>query len=111
LAREYNQYAWLVSNTEGDYAKALDYSLKSLELELDGAKLDTCARCYFALGEFDNAIRMQKRALKYMPHSPPLLRQLDEIEGAKAKATSAANEITDDNGEQDPPAGETKDNE
>ncbi len=44
------------------------------------------------LGEFDNAIRMQKRALKFMPHSPPLLRQLDEIEAAKAKATSAANE-------------------
>ena len=28
LAREYNQYAWLISNTEGDYAKALDYSLE-----------------------------------------------------------------------------------
>lgn len=111
LAQEYNQYAWLVSNTEGDYAKALDYSLKSLELELDGAKLDTCARCYFALGEFDNAIRMQKRALKYMPHSPPLLRQLDEIEGAKAMATSAAKEIADDTGEADPQAGNTKANE
>lgn len=98
LAREYNQYAWLIANTEGDYAKALDYSLKSLELELDGAKLDTCARCYYALGEFDDAIRMQKRALKMMPHSPPLVRQLDEILAAKARATSSATEIADDGG-------------
>ncbi len=43
LGHELNQYAWLVSNTEGDYQKALDYSLKSLELEMDAAKLDTCA--------------------------------------------------------------------
>ncbi len=83
LAFQLNQYAWLVSNTEGNYQKALDYSLESLEMESDGAKLDTCARCYFALGDLDNAIRMQKRALKLMPHSPPLLRQLAMLEAAK----------------------------
>jgi tetratricopeptide (TPR) repeat protein len=78
-----NQYAWLVSNTEGDQSKALAYSQESLEIEMDGAKLDTCARCYYALGDLDNAIRVQKRALKLMPHSPPLLRQLAIFEKAK----------------------------
>jgi tetratricopeptide (TPR) repeat protein len=81
-----NQYAWLISNTEGNYQQALDYSLQSLELETDGAKLDTCARCYFATGDIDNAIRMQKRALKLMPHSPPLRRQLSQFEAARIES-------------------------
>lgn len=83
LAFQLNQYAWLVSNTEGDLQRALDCSLESLQIDTDGAKLDTCARCYFALGDLDNAARMQRRALKLMPHSPPLRRQLDMIEKAK----------------------------
>ena len=83
LAEVLNNYAWLVCNTEGDFGKALEYSLESLELGTDGARLDTCARCYFAVGDVDNAIRMQKRALKFMPHSAPLLRQLAEFEAAK----------------------------
>ncbi len=83
LGLELNQYAWLVSSTEGDYQKALDYSLKSLELDSDAMKLDTCARCYFAVGDVENAIRMQRRALRLMPHSPPMLRQLAEFEARR----------------------------
>jgi tetratricopeptide (TPR) repeat protein len=88
LGHELNQYAWLVCNTAGDYQKALDYSLKSLELDIDAAKLDTCARCYFAAGDLQNAIRMQKRALKLMPHSPPLRRQLSLFEEALSRQGS-----------------------
>lgn len=87
VADAYNQYAWLIANTEGDYEKALDYSLKSLEVrteeESTGARLDTCARCYFAVGDIEKAIVTQKRAIKLMPHSPPLKRQLKEFEAAK----------------------------
>jgi tetratricopeptide (TPR) repeat protein len=90
LGHELNQYAWLVSNTEGDAQKALEFSLQSLEIEMDAAKLDTCARCYFAVGDVENAIRMQKRALKMMPHSPPLRRQLGEFETARAKQDSSS---------------------
>lgn len=90
LAQELNQYAWLISNTEGNYQAALEASLKSLEIEMDGAKLDTCARCYFATGDIENAIRMQKRALKLLPHSPPLQRQLSEFQQALAAKTSLA---------------------
>lgn len=83
LGYQLNQYAWLVSNTEGDFRKALNYSLESLEIEADEAKLDTCARCYFANNDLENAIRMQKRALKLMPHSPPLRRQLELFESTR----------------------------
>ena len=87
IAEAYNQYAWLVANTQGDFQRALDYSLKSLEVrgepESTGARLDTCARCYFAVGDIDKAILTQKRAIKLLPHSPPLRRQLKEFEAAK----------------------------
>jgi tetratricopeptide (TPR) repeat protein len=92
LGRELNQYAWLVSNTEGDYKKALEYSLRSLELSSDAAKLDTCARCYFALDDVENAIRMQRRALEQMPHSPPMIRQLAEFEAKLAEQSAASSE-------------------
>lgn len=85
LAQAYNQYAWLICNTEGDQKKALQYSLKSLELTPDNsAQLDTCGRCYFTLGDYENAVRVQRRAVKIEPHSPPLLRQLEEFETALA---------------------------
>ena len=81
LAEYLNQYAWLVSNTEGNYQKALDYSLQSLELNPNvAALLDTAGRCYFAVDDIPNAIRMQRRAVKLMPHSPPLVRQLEMFE-------------------------------
>lgn len=86
LGQELNQYAWLVSNTEGDLKKALDYSLKSLELDPDAAKMDTCARCYFAVKDYENAVRMQRRALRQTPHSPPMLRQLTEFESKLAES-------------------------
>ncbi len=50
------------------------------------------ARCYFAVGDIENAIRMQKRAIKQMPHSPPLRRQLGEFETALAKKDSSGKE-------------------
>ncbi|MGB0599929.1 MAG: tetratricopeptide repeat protein [Rubripirellula sp.] len=86
LGHELNQYAWLVSNTKGDYQKALSYSLQSLENQIDAAKLDTCGRCYFAVGDLEKAIITQKRAIRLSPHSPPLKRQLAEFEAAAEKA-------------------------
>jgi tetratricopeptide (TPR) repeat protein len=73
----------LISNTEGDYKKALDYSLQSLELTPDvAAQIDTAGRCYYAVGDLENAIRMQRKAVKLEPHSPPLDRQLAMFEKA-----------------------------
>ncbi|MCC9642733.1 hypothetical protein LOC71_10635 [Rhodopirellula sp. JC740] len=81
LANFYNQYAWLVSNTEGDYEKALQRSIRSLELSPGSeALLDTCGRCYYAAGNLPAAIRTQRRAVQLTPHSPPLQRQLKLFE-------------------------------
>lgn len=86
LAQELNNYAWLICNTEGDYQQALSFSLESLDIEKeDGAKCDTCARCYFVIGDFENAVEMQKKAIKFLPHSPPLVRQLNEFQAALNK--------------------------
>lgn len=85
LGYQLNQYAWLVANTSGNKEKALKYSLESLNISNDSAKMDTCARCYFAVKDYENALRMQKRALKQSPYSPPLLRQLSLIEEALRK--------------------------
>jgi tetratricopeptide (TPR) repeat protein len=91
LSELYNQYAWLIANTEGDQRKALQYSLKSLEMTPDqSALLDTCGRCYFAVGDLENAIRMQRRAIKLEPHEPALLRQLAEFEAALAAKSAKA---------------------
>lgn len=84
LSELLNNYAWLIANTEGDYQKALQYSLESLTIRTDGAKYDTCARCYFAVNQIENAIETQKKAIKLLPHSPPLERQLAEFEKALA---------------------------
>jgi tetratricopeptide (TPR) repeat protein len=84
LAEYLNQYAWLVANTEGNYQRALEYSLYSLELNPDvAAQLDTAGRCYYAVNDIPNALKMQRRAVKLMPHSPPLLRQLAMFEEAE----------------------------
>jgi tetratricopeptide (TPR) repeat protein len=96
LAEYLNQYAWLVSNTEGNYQRALEYSLYSLELNPDAAaQLDTAGRCYYAVNDIPNALRMQRRAIKLMPHSPPLRRQLALFEEAeKALKSGKKNEET-----------------
>jgi len=95
VANRLNDYAWLVSNTEGDYAQALRYSQESLRLTPDEpALMDTCARCYFALGDYRAAVEMQRRAVREMPHSPTLQRQLHEFESKLESVTASPESST-----------------
>jgi tetratricopeptide (TPR) repeat protein len=85
-----NQYAWLVSNTFGDFDKAIRASHKSVEVRQElkrevGAYYDTLGRCYFAKQDFDNAIKYQTLALKLDPHSGQMKRQLALFQKAKAE--------------------------
>lgn len=83
----YNQWAWLVSNTTGDYQEALQCSLKSLDLRPGYAGyLDTLGRCYYALEDYPNAVKHQKMAVQLDPFSIPLQRQLKRFEEALAKS-------------------------
>jgi tetratricopeptide (TPR) repeat protein len=86
LASLYNQYAWLVGNTEGDYDTALRFSHKSLELRPGTAGyLDTLGRCYFAKGDYASAVRFQSQAAKRDPHSGAIQRQLELFQRTLAK--------------------------
>lgn len=81
LAQMLNQYAWLVSNTVGDYQEALRASHRSLELMGERAGfLDTLARCYYALGDYATALKHQRRAVALEPHTGQIRRQLELFE-------------------------------
>ena len=96
VSQFYNEWAWLVSNTEGDFDKAVRYSLQSLELfqqyialsgkyrlEDSAGLLDTLARCYYAAGDLDAAIQHQARAVEYQPHMRVMQRQLEMFRSAR----------------------------
>jgi tetratricopeptide (TPR) repeat protein len=86
----YNQLAWLVANTEGDQNEALAASEKSLELMPDSpGYLDTLARCYYAKGDLDNAVKYQTRALELEPHSGQMQKQLELFRKAQAEKAAA----------------------
>jgi tetratricopeptide (TPR) repeat protein len=80
-ASGYNEYAWLVANTEGDVAKATRFSKESLLRSFDNASfLDTLAHCHAAAGRHAAAIRMQRLAKRYEPHNRTIQRNLERFE-------------------------------
>jgi tetratricopeptide (TPR) repeat protein len=82
----YNQWAWLIANTEGDYAKAVRYSQRSLDMKPEhGGYLDTLGRCYYAAGDLEKAIDAQHRAIAQQPQFQVMRRQLAFFETELAK--------------------------
>jgi tetratricopeptide (TPR) repeat protein len=109
----YNEYAWLIGNTVGDYEKAITYSQKSIDMtmerrrDLDGydetlslwpgsldrepaAFIDTLAHCYAGKGDYENAVKFQAHAAKLEPHSMAIVQALDEFK-AKLKSSRGKN--------------------
>ncbi|HEV7221828.1 MAG TPA: tetratricopeptide repeat protein [Pirellulales bacterium] len=81
-----NQLAWLIANTEGDQQEALRCSQRSLELKPnEPGYLDTLGRCYYALGDFENAVKTQSQAVELNPHSGLMRKQLALFREALAK--------------------------
>lgn len=77
----YNEYAWLVANTEGDVEKATRYSKASLLKSFDNASfLDTLAHCHAAAGRPAAAIRMQRVAQRQEPYNRTIQRNLERFE-------------------------------
>ncbi len=82
----YNQLAWLIANTEGDQQEALRCSQKSLELKPNEAGyLDTLGRCYYALDDYQNAVKYQSQAVEINPFSGLMTKQLALFRDALAK--------------------------
>ena len=89
LAQRHNHWAWLVSNTEGDFEKAVKFSQRSLELAPGSPSyLDTLGRCYYAAGDLENALKVQREAIVKHPHMLVMQRQLKEFEDALQKRES-----------------------
>ena len=85
----YNEYAWLVANTEGDLGKALRYSKRSLELSFDSPSyLDTLAHCRAASGDTVGAERTQFLAVRQEPHNVTIRRNLDRFRAARSHDTA-----------------------
>jgi len=79
----YNQFAWLVGNTEGNLDEALRCSQKSLELSPNtGSYLDTLAHVYFAKGDLEEAVKHQTKAAELEPHSGLIARKLEVFRAA-----------------------------
>ena len=84
----YNQVAWLVANTEGDFDEAIRLSEKSVELERAslardgqgeerlGGNLDTLAHCYAAKGDYVAAVKAQTEASRLIPYSHVIAKKL-----------------------------------
>lgn len=91
LAEALNNYAWLVANTFGDQRRALRSSLRSLELSPQNPMyLDTCGRCYFALGQVQDAVKVQRRAAELAPERPEIQQQLCEFIAAAKQVENEA---------------------
>jgi tetratricopeptide (TPR) repeat protein len=87
----YNQWAWLIANTEGDKQKAVQFSRRSLELLPNTASfLDTLGRCYYAVGDYKRAVKSQRRAVKLIPNMQVMQRQLKMFETKLAEQDAAA---------------------
>ena len=87
LARAYNQYAWLVGNTVGDFELAIKFSRKSLDVrgwELSGY-LDTLGHAYFGAGKFEEAVLWQSKAVELDPASQAMSRKLKVFQAALKK--------------------------
>ncbi len=83
----------MVANTEGDYKDPLKCSQRSLELQPGEAGfIDTLGRCYYAVGDYENAVREQRRAVKLEPHSGQIGRQLEFFEKALAEFKAKQNQ-------------------
>ncbi len=90
----YNQLAWLVANTEGDYAEATRLSQRSIELCMAdrtmepyrvGGYLDTLAHCYYAQKDYARAVETQTEAVRLDPYAQAISRQLKVFKAALAK--------------------------
>lgn len=92
----YNQLAWLLANTDGDRNEALRCSQKSLELVRadpdsagsEASLLDTLGHCYFALGDYENAVKYQSRAVKLDRQSGLMNKALNEFRAALEKSNT-----------------------
>jgi tetratricopeptide (TPR) repeat protein len=93
----YNEDAWLIGNTEGDFDLAIQYSQTSLELvrnqqedyrSMEPGFLDTLAHCYAGKDDLENAVKYQAQAAELDPHTLQITRALEKFKSQLEKSHS-----------------------
>ena len=84
----YNELAWTLGNTIGDFDAAIQYSEKSIAIVAEitrdqgsreeGGYIDTLAHCYAGKGDFETAVKYQARAHELEPHTLQIARALEQ---------------------------------
>jgi tetratricopeptide (TPR) repeat protein len=78
-----NELAWLCARCDQNLPEALELAKRAVSIEPDNpAYLDTLAEVHFRLGNADEAVRLETRALQLEPGDEFMLRQLQRF-GAK----------------------------
>ena len=79
-----NLAAWVLANTDGDYAAALTLAESALKVIPDDARfLDTLAHVYFLGGKIDEAIRMQEQVVRMAPESAAFRQAFERFKQTK----------------------------
>jgi tetratricopeptide (TPR) repeat protein len=82
-----NGFAWFCAKRKFGFEQALPVALKAVELsDRDPGILDTLAELYFAMGDFDNAIKIGEEALSKEPEDEYLEEQLNKYRDAAKTA-------------------------
>jgi tetratricopeptide (TPR) repeat protein len=85
-----NGFAWFCAQRKIGLDKALPAAQKAAELsKRDPGILDTLAEVYFAMGDFDHAIKIGEEALASNPKDTYYNDQVAKFKKAKAEADQA----------------------
>jgi len=85
-----NGFAWFCSQRKIGLGQALPAAQKAAELSnRDPGILDTLAEVYFAMGDFDNALKIGEEALAKEPNDTYFKDQVAKYKKAKAEAEQA----------------------
>ena len=84
-----NGFAWFCAQRKIGLDKALPVAQKAAELSgRDPGILDTLAEVYFAMGDFDNAIKVEQEASAKDPDDKYMKEQVEKFKKAKAAQNS-----------------------
>jgi tetratricopeptide (TPR) repeat protein len=84
-----NGFAWFCAQRQIGLEQALPAAQKAVELsKRDPGILDTLAEVYYARGEYDDAIKIGKEALKSDPDDQYFKDQVVKFEKAKKEAAA-----------------------
>ena len=85
-AMPFNQAAWLLANTDGDYELTLNSAKKAVEFSpCDPNILDTLAHAYALGKEYDKAVETQKKVVQYAPQATIFRSTLKKFEAQAAE--------------------------